>query len=239
MLLDKTVRIPDLAACVRHDLRDPLGAISHWLELLDAPGLDPALKDRAVKGIRAGVGEQLEQIIRLAELLDHQGRQTSGPSGGPDAALAPVDLAPLVHAACMSIAPGLQSRIELRLSEVQRRCRIRADGQALVRALTALSVHGIKQLVAGEHLRISLCCSAPTGVCRLVMQIITADTPADQPWRALADPHATPALALLHARSVLSLHCVEVRIATTTQKDDTALLDFALMDATDEPCTDC
>ena len=235
---DWTVLPRDLAICVRHDLRDPLGAITHWVELLGTPGLDPVLRDRAVQGIRAGIDEQLVQIARLAGLIEHVDPAVLKVRSDFPGERQPLDLQVVLDRVLASLVPVLRTRVRRGPPGPPLPALMMGDFSGLVLALSAITAHGLKQLLADEYVQITLDGEASAGRCRLALQVCPATDPVERPWRALTDPGETPDLALLHARSVLSLHRVGLRIATTTWGDDTALLEFPLDGCTDEPCSD-
>jgi signal transduction histidine kinase len=235
---DWTFLARDLAVRVRHDLRDPLSAITHWLELLVTPGLDPVLRDRAMQGIRAGLDEQLVQIARLAGLLDHVDPTVLRVRSNTRDGQQPLDLKVVLDQVLDSLAPVLRARVRRGPPGPPEQALMTGDLSGLVLALSAITMHGLKQLLADEHMQVNLDAETSAGWCRFALQVCPATDPVDRPWRALTDPGETPDLALLHARSVLSLHRVGLRIATTVCSDDTALLDFPLDGCTDEPCSD-
>lgn len=240
-----TVQAFDLASTVRHDLRDPLGAIAHWVQLLETPGIDPTLQQQALQGIRAAVSEQLKQIEQLSELLEQ-----SDPSSLEDLSRArfpqarkQVDLVDVLDQVSQSVPAPLRKRLQ-RMDRwpvaptVSRAMMIQADEPALVQALSTLATLGLKQLLDHEQLVIGLQPQAPPGASRMALQIRVhdADQPIDQPWRCLSELSAAPGLTLLYARSVLSLHRADLNIATTVYADDTVLLDFPLTEpAFDNP----
>jgi len=234
------VHVSDLASSVRHDLRDPLGAIAHWVQLLETPELDRAMRARALQGIRTAVSEQLTQVEQLSDLLEQLG--PSSPDGqshaSPWSPGANVDLLNVLDQVGESVSTALRKRL-LRMDRLPAAGAdspalvIQADEPALVQALATLATLGLKQLLNHEQLLLGLQPQAPLGACRIALQVRVdeAGEPINQPWRMLRDAGEVRGLALIYARSVLSLHRADLHIVTTLCADDTLLLDFPLTEA--------
>lgn len=229
----RRLQATDLATSVRHDLRDPLGAIAHWVQLLEATGLDDALRQRALQGIRMAVSEQIKQIEQLSGLLEQIG--AAGPDGDPvsgqPAAASRVDLFEILNQVAQAIPPDLCKRLQRKDQESARPALLQANAPTLVQALSTLAMLGLKQLLDHERLVLSLQMRRPQGVCRMVMQVEVAAEPIAHPWQAMTDDRSACSLALHYAGSVLRLHRAEWSIATTDHADDTVQIDFPL----DEP----
>jgi hypothetical protein len=229
---NRGLQAPDLASSVRHDLRNPLGAIAHWVQLLETPDLDAELRQRALQGIRTAITEQLNQIEQLSELLE---QSSEADPDGPQVSVLPpahprVDLFDVLNQMAESIPPALRTRLQRRDQRPVRSALIHADESALVQALTTLATLGLKQLLDHEQLLLGLQSPAPLGACRMVLQVQVVGEPIERPWRILSDTGSVRGLAVMHARSVLSLHRADVRIVTTDHADDTVILDFPLIE---------
>jgi signal transduction histidine kinase len=223
----RTLETRELAACLRHDLRDPLGAITHWLHLLDRAPLDAAMRERAIAGIRSAMDEQLRQIERLGQVLEWaQVLPAPLPSQAHGEAVR-LSVRALLEQVLVALGAGQRDRIEvgevLEIGDWE----IVAQTEALVDALTSLLMHGLRQLLVGERLRILGRLDAPAHRVALCLQARPVAVGAiEQPWRMLAESQPSPSLAILHARCVLSRHQAGFRITTFDTDGDTLEIDF-------------
>lgn len=235
-----STQVSDLASAVRHDLRDPLGAIAHWVQLLETPGLDDVVHARALQGIRNALGEQVTQIGQLSDLLEQLKPQCPDDpaSAGGSPTWTPVDLHEVLNQVGANVSVSSRNRLQ-RIDawpegDPSSSARvIRADEPALIQALASLVTLGLRQLLEHEQLLLGVQSQAPQGAGRIMLRVQGAVTgePIDQPWRILSDPGAAMSLALMHTRSILSRHRADLHIVTTGTTDDTLLLDFPLFEA--------
>ncbi len=218
----RTLETRELAACLRHDLRDPLGAMTHWLHLLESASADSALRDRAYAGIRSAIAEQLHQIERLGGVLEMA--QVLPPALADPQDLSPRLLSQVISAAIARLDAAHQDRIDLQPG-VDARILVRIE--SLADALSSLASHGLRQLLPGERLRVRAHLDAVSVRISVNLQILPGTLASiDQPWKLLADPHPAPSLAVLHARCVLNLHRADMRMTSTAAPFDTLEIGF-------------
>ena len=220
----QTLETRELAACIRHDLRDPLGAMSHWLHLLEGEQIDATLRGRACQGLRAAIGEQLRQIERLAQVLEMAQVLPAPPLAPEQRGSTRVSARKLVGAVLASLSAEQFARVE---SEDLGTWEISAQPQALEDALTSLLLHGLRQLLEGERLRLYCKPDVQASRMHLCLQVLSGSAgPIDQPWRLLVEPLPVPSLTALNVRSVLSQHQAGLRITRLPQGGDTLEIDF-------------
>lgn len=218
----RTLETRELAACLRHDLRDPLGAMTHWVHLLENASADSALRERAYAGIRSAIAEQLHQIERLGGVLE--AAQVLPPPPPDPQDLSPRLLSQVIAAAIARLDAAHQERIDLRPG-VDARIPVRIE--SLTDALSSLASHGLRQLLAGERLRVWVHLDKVSVRISVNLQILPGTLgPIDQPWKLLVDPHPAPSLAVLHARCVLNLHQADMRLTSTAAPSDTLEIGF-------------
>jgi signal transduction histidine kinase len=152
---------PELLAAACHDLRGPLGAIGTWVHVLASAQADPATRAQALAAMGRDVraqGELLEQLGELAALV----------AGELPVKPVPVELLPLLNAACTGDG---NARIESDPEAFS----VQADPERLRRLLGVLVTSAIKRAaeasvavrVGREPQRVTVRVEAP-GAPRLV-----------------------------------------------------------------------
>ncbi len=220
----RTLETRELVTCLRHDLRDPLGAMTHWLHLLERTPADPALQARACSGIRSAIAEQLKQIDRLGSVFEMAQVLPAPSTSRADQGRVLVSVVLLLEQALGGLGSAQRARV---VCEDLGDWEIAVRPDAMVDAVSSLLAHGLRQLLEGERLCIRLRHDAHAQRVGLCLQTLEGPAgPIDQPWKLLAEPQPVSSLALLHARCVLSQHQAGLRIITLTTPDDTLEVDF-------------
>ncbi len=226
----RTLETRELAACIRHDLRDPLGAMTHWLHLLEGESIDAALRARACEGLRAAIGEQLRQIERLGQVLEMAQVLPASPLPRMQREPAMASATQLVEAVLASLSAEQLARVE---TDDLGHWEISEQPEVLQDALTSLLLHGLRQLLEGERLRLYCRPDVQASRMGLCLQVLSGSAgPIDQPWRLLVEPQPAPSLAVVHARCVLSQHQAGLRITRVAQEGDTLEIDFPVRSGT-------
>jgi hypothetical protein len=190
----------ELASMVTHELRNPLNAIAGWLHLLgnaSSATAGPALATRAAAGLRRAVDEQLEQVETLGRVLRLAG-------GEPDEGARSIDLADLLQSQVdmLRAAPQAEGHaVVLELGENPGAAPpsvVVGNADGLARAVTDMSRYAMRNGVAGQPLRISLCSDADA------LQIeFSIDAGVDRSvsiWNLFRPPANRLPMPLLHAR---------------------------------------
>jgi hypothetical protein len=220
----RTLETNELAACIRHDLRDPLGAMNHWLHLLDGASPDSALRERATAGIRLAIAEQLRQIDRLGRVLELADVRPAPPLPLAQQGAGRLSVRELLDQVLATLSAEQRERLEVLDCDAWE---ISAHAEALVDALSSVLTHGLRQLLEGERLRMLCRLDAQANRIGLCLQARPGPVgPIEQPWRMWAEPQPSPSLAVLHARCVLSQHQAGYRISTFDTEGDTLEIDF-------------
>ncbi len=149
----------EFLAIVSHELRSPLNGIQSWAQVLDSTLVDagPATR-RAIAGIKIGV----EQQVRLIDdLLD----ATRIISGKLSLSLAPVELAPVLAAAVVSVhRKAADKRIVLATDVETGDASIQGDADRVQQIVWNLLSNAIKFTPAGGHVWLTACCEDNTAV---------------------------------------------------------------------------
>lgn len=145
------------ASLVRHELVNPLNALSGWLHLLSIrPPVSEAIVDKALKGAHRAVGQQLQQIEMLSRLLE-----LSEPGARLDTTA--VSLAELARQCSQDarVSGPVAFNLQEPYSEgTQTVLLVRAHPQALSAVLALLLRHVAEQADAQSGVRIELASQA-------------------------------------------------------------------------------
>jgi len=191
------------AALVRHELNNPLNAMSGWLHLLSASqDLRSEIAVRALEGARRAVDQQIEQIGLLSRVLQLTGSQSVLRTGLNSLESLSTAWESAVSAAAQPCNRAVQWRhaVDLDLGLV-----LRTDMAALGMAIVQLARPALKHGVEGASLEVDL--SAYEGDICLRLGIEAGEPPASSLWYLLgADDGSGLTLELLHARLVVQAH---------------------------------
>lgn len=190
-LLQRSVRASaaaapaDWLAVAAHALRNRLAALGGATEVLAAPLVEPAVRERA----RAIAGQQLRQLADLASNLAELAESTAGADRVHGA---PLDLATLALAALDGQRPLAVGQLLLHATQP---APVLGEPRALEQLLAALLRHALRQLPHGAGLVLEVRAEPPEAVLRL-----RSDRPApalapQRPAQPLDDPDLGLALA--------------------------------------------
>lgn len=150
-------------AVVSHELRTPINAVMGWSDMLCKGGLQPALHDRAVQGIRHGARRQAQLIEDLLDIS----RITSGKLR-LDRAF--VDLRDTVRDAVEALQPSAEARgIHITVDAVAAVGEVYGDGARLQQIVVNLLSNAIKFTSDGGRIWITL---RPVGT---AIELLVAD----------------------------------------------------------------
>jgi len=191
------------AALVRHELNNPLNAMSGWLHLLSASqDLRSEIAARALEGARRAVDQQIEQIGLLSRVLQLTGSQSVLRTGLNSLESLSTAWESAVCAAAQRCNRAVQWRhaVDLDLGLV-----LLTDMAALGMAIVQLARPALRHGVEGASLEVDL--SANDGDICLRLGIEAGDPPASSLWYLLgAEDASSLTLELLHARLVVQAH---------------------------------
>jgi signal transduction histidine kinase len=205
-------RWPDpeaLVGMIGHDLRNPLHALSGWLQVLgmDESGLSAPMQ-RALAGAQCALVQQLRQIESLSRVLRHY-------FGCVAVSVSPFDVSFLVQQAGLALARRVRyatQSIDWDAGvDVPERLPLSGDGHAgLVHALVALGVHALA--CASEHAVLHL--SVRLDPRRAVVLRLAPQPPGPSVWAVLQSPGERMSLELLDAVLMLRAHGIVLRVPT-------------------------
>lgn len=216
----------EFASLVAHELRNPINAMSGWLHLLSA---DEALRSdasrRALAGVRRALDEQLVQVDTLASVL-RMG------DAGRQATLQPTDLDTLVDDVAQKMASTARAagRDVVVGHDARRGQSVPADRDAVLEALGALGVYGLRHGMAGAPLEIRLQRDAEGPVITLG---IDEGREGRSIWHGFEQRGGRLPLTLLHATLVLEAHGARVAPSGEGRAGDVLEIRFGGLAAAD------
>lgn len=193
--------VQTFASVVRHELVNPLNALSGWLHLLAMrPPVSEEITVRALAGARRAVDQQLVQIEMLSRVL-----QLSVPGASLDTQ--PVSLRELTQACCADLTGPNGEPVRIRSvpgTESQSDDRVRAHREALAATLSLLLGHVAQQGTPQAHLDIEITAEADQRslVVRVAPALPASESTLALPW-AEAGALQTRSLEWLHALAVM------------------------------------
>ena len=196
-----SVSSPSFASVVRHELVNPLNALSGWLHLLAMrPAVSEEIAVRALDGARRAVDQQLVQIEMLSRVL-----QLSVPGATLDTQ--PVALLALMQQCCEGLKGPDGEPVQVRPvpgAGVHSDLQVRAHGQALAATLTVLLGHVALQGTPQAHLSVDI--TPMPGQHSLVIRVAPARAASESTWSlpwTEGGAAQTRSLEWLHAQAVI------------------------------------
>ena len=190
------------ASLVRHELNNPLNAMSGWLHLLAARSdLSPDMTQRALEGARRAVDQQIEQIGLLSRVL-----QLAGSPSTLRITLNPLDsLAAEWEAALRAAGQRVNRALRWRHAvDLDLSATLSSDKAALGTAIVQLAQPALKHAAEGAELQVDLTrCGDELCLC---LSIEEGGQNASGVWYLLDAEGGNLTLELLHARLVIQAH---------------------------------
>jgi signal transduction histidine kinase len=212
------------ASLVRHELNNPLNAMSGWLHLLAARSdLSPDITQRALEGARRAVDQQIEQIGLLSRVLQLSGSpSTLRTTLNPLESLA-AEWEAALRAAGQRVNRGLRWR---HAADLDLSVTLSSDKAALGTAIVQLAQPALKHAAEGAELQVDLTrCGDELCLC---LGIEEDGQNASSVWYLLDAERGNLTLELLHARLVVQAHGGRLDRAETAQGGSTLQIRLSL-----------